>query len=74
MSKTYPQQWQRLASNKLGGSERSAVNANLNESLKSGYFATITDAKIERFKKVKLFNLTLMALIVFVQLLLAFLQ
>ena len=74
LSKKYPDEWKKIAENRLGGSAWSATSANFNESLKTGFFAKITDDKVEQFKKFKTFNMVLIALVGFAQLYLAFLR
>jgi hypothetical protein len=74
LSEKYPEEWKKIENNRMGGSAWSATTANFNESLKSGFFATISDTKIDQFTKFKSFNLALMGLAIFAQLLLAFLQ
>lgn len=74
LSEKYPEEWKKLENNRMGGSAWSAATANFNESLKSGFFSTINDAKIDQFAKFKSFNLALMGLVIIAQLLLAFLQ
>lgn len=59
LEQTYPTQWEQLAKNTLGDTSRSAIAANLNESLKSGFFSTLDDPKISQFKKLKTISMTI---------------
>ena len=58
LSQTYPAQWEQLAKNTLGDTSRSAIAANFHESLKSGFFSTLDDPKINQFKRLKTINMT----------------
>lgn len=71
LSTTYPEEWEKLSHNAMGASQWSATNANLNASLKTGFFSTISDEKIKGFEKFRRYNLYLMASVVLLQLLLA---
>lgn len=71
LSAVYPEEWEKLSHNAMGGTQWSATNANLNESLKTGLFSTISDKKIQNFEKFRTYNLYLMAAVVLLQLLLA---
>ncbi|WP_338363352.1 hypothetical protein [uncultured Pseudoalteromonas sp.] len=74
LSNTYPEEWEKLSRNSLGTSPLSVANANLSESLKTGFFSTINDEKVKRFEKFRLINMYVMGVIVFIQLVLAYSQ
>lgn len=57
---TYPEEWENLSHNSLGGS---ASKVNLAESLKTGFFSLLNDERINKFKLVKKFNLYIMGLV-----------
>ena len=56
LAQTYPSQWEPLTQNTLSDTSRSAISANLHESLKNGFFSTIDDTEISQFKKLKTIN------------------
>jgi hypothetical protein len=68
LSYTYPEEWKKLSQNALGGSHWSVINANLSESLKTGFFSTVVDEKIRRYKKLRLCNRYLLCVFVLLQL------
>ena len=74
LSYTYPEEWEKLSHTSLGASQWSVTNANLSESLKTGFFSTVADEKVRRFEKFRLFNMYLMGAVVLLQLALAYLQ
>ena len=74
LSYTFPEEWKKLSHNSLGSSQWSVTNANLSESLKTGFFSTVVDGKIRQFKKFRLFNMYLMGAAVLLQLNLVYLQ
>ena len=74
LSSTYPEEWGKLSLNSLGVSQWSISNANLSESLKTGFFATVADEKVRRFEKFRLLNMYLMGVVVLAQLVLVYLQ
>lgn len=74
LSATYPEEWQKLSHNSLGSSQWSVTNANLSESLKTGFFSTVADEKIKRFEQFRKFNMYLMGAVVLLQLALAYLK
>jgi len=74
LSYTYPEEWEKLSHTSLGASPWSVTNANLSESLKTGFFSTVADEKVRRFEKFRLFNMYLMGAVVLLQLALAYLQ
>jgi len=74
LSYTYPEEWKKLSHTSLGGSQWSVTNANLSQSLKTGFFSTLADEKVRRFEKFRLFNMYLMSAVVLLQLALAYLQ
>ncbi len=59
LAQTYQTRWQQLAQNTLGNTSRSAIAANLHESLKNGFLSTIDAPKISQFKKLKTINMTI---------------
>ncbi len=72
LSSAYPEEWEKLSHNSLGVSQWSITNANLSESLKTGFFSTVADEKIRRFEKFRLLNMYLMGAVVLAHLVLAF--
>ncbi len=72
LSSAYPEEWEKLSHNSMGGSKWSVTNANLTESLKTGFFSTLADEKITKFEKFRSFNIYLMGVVVLLQLVLAF--
>ncbi|MCZ8531598.1 hypothetical protein [Alteromonas sp. PRIM-21] len=64
LSFTYPEEWGKLSRNSLGGSQWSVTNANLSESLKTGFFSTVTDEKTRQFKRFKLLNMFMMGAVI----------
>lgn len=56
---SYPEAWAELSKNSLGTSLWSITNANVSESLKTGYFSTVEDSKIEAFLRFRRFSLLL---------------
>ncbi|QBJ64145.1 hypothetical protein [Pseudoalteromonas sp. DL-6] len=69
LAKHYPEQWEKLSQNSLGGSPY----ANLAESFKDGFFSTINDSKVVHYHKFKTLNLLVMVIIACTGLLHAFL-
>jgi len=59
LAQHYPNEWQKLTQNSLDGT----AHANLAESFKNGFFATIDDSKVTRFKTFKMINLLIVAAI-----------
>jgi len=74
LASVYPEEWEKLSHNSMGNSQWSSTNANLNESLKTGYFSKITDNKIRVFEKFRTYNMYLMGAVVLLQLVLAILK
>ncbi|GAA0306720.1 hypothetical protein GCM10009128_27710 [Psychrosphaera haliotis] len=75
LSNTYPEEWEKLSRNSLGTSPLSVTNANLSESLKTGFFSKkINDERVKRFEKFRLINMYVMGAIVLIQLVLAYSQ
>jgi hypothetical protein len=74
LSSAYPEEWQKLTHSPMGGSQWSVINANLNESLKTGFFSTLADEKIKAFEKFRSYSLYVMGAVVVLQLVLAFLM
>ncbi len=72
LSSAYPEEWEKLSHNSMGGSKWSVTNANLTESLKTGFFSTLADERIAKFEKFRSFNIYLMGVVVLLQLVLAF--
>lgn len=64
LSKHYPHEWQALSNNAMGTSVWSLTNANVSESLKTGFFATVEDDYVQNFIAFRRYNLYLMAVIV----------
>jgi hypothetical protein len=73
LSSAYPEEWQKLTHSPMGGSQWSVINANLNESLKTGFFSTLADEKIKAFEMFRTYSLYVMGAVVVLQLALAFL-
>ncbi|MGE6811258.1 hypothetical protein [Pseudoalteromonas nigrifaciens] len=59
LAQHYPNEWQKLTQNSLDGT----AHANLAESFKNGFFATIDDSKVTRFQTFKRINLLIIAAI-----------
>lgn len=74
LSSTYPDEWKKRAHNPLGEAQWSVKNENLAESLKTGFFSTVADEKIRRFKKFRFLNMCLMVAVGLAQLVLAYLH
>ncbi|MBU2925839.1 hypothetical protein Q4506_06640 [Colwellia sp. 4_MG-2023] len=72
LSSTYPEEWEKLSENAMGEAKGSVTNANLSASLKSGFFATISDDKVVRFLKVRKLVMYLMGSIAILQLIMAY--
>ncbi len=72
LSSTYPEEWEKLSENSMGEAKGSVTNANLSASLKSGFFATISDDKVVRFLKVRKLVMYLMGSIAILQLIMAY--
>jgi hypothetical protein len=72
LSSTYPEEWEKLSENSMGETKGSVTNANLSTSLKSGFFATISDDKVVRFLKVRKLVMYLMGSIAILQLIMAY--
>jgi hypothetical protein len=72
LSSAYPEEWEKLSHNSMGGSKSSVTNANLSESLKTGFFSTVADEKIAKFEKFRSLNIYLMGAVVLLQIALAF--
>ena len=64
LSFTYPEEWEKLSRNSLSVSQWSVTSANLNESLKTGFFSTVADEKIRQFKRFRLINMCLMGTVI----------
>lgn len=73
LSAAYPEEWEKLSRNAMGGSKWSVTNANLSESLKTGFFSTVADEKIAKFEKFKSVNIYLMGALVILQIAITFL-
>lgn len=68
LSATYPSEWQKLTQYSLGTTLFSITNAAVGESIKTGFFSTVEDKQIQQFKKFKMINISLLALMVALQL------
>jgi hypothetical protein len=67
LSYTYTEEWKKLSQTGMKTSQWSVTNANLSESLKTGFFSTIADKKINKFNRFRLFNTYLMGVVVVLQ-------
>jgi len=74
LAETYPEEWKKLSISSMGGSKWSVTNANLSESLNNGFFSTISDDKVTSFLMVRKYIMYVMAGIIFLQFVLAYLN
>ncbi|WP_404342018.1 hypothetical protein [Pseudoalteromonas mariniglutinosa] len=51
LAEKYPEQWHALSKNALGNN----IRGDLNKSLSDGFFSTIADPKLQRFKQFNLY-------------------
>jgi len=70
----YPNEWDKLSLNKMGMKESNAKSANMEESIKSGFLSKQQDPLIVNFHRKDKFLITVMAMFVFLQLVIAFIQ
>lgn len=59
LQKHYPNEWRALSKNTLGGD----IEGNFEESLRSGFFSTLKDPKLQRFQKFKQINIIVCCII-----------
>ncbi len=62
LEQKYPKQWQEIHSDPMFLS--SSVNPKLQEALKTGYFSTLEDTRIKKFKTIQRFVLTVLIVVV----------
>ncbi len=74
LSLTYSEEWEKTIRKLYGGSKWSVTNANLSESLKTGFFSTISDDKVVRFVRAKKLIMYIMGGIIILQFIMASLQ
>lgn len=73
LASAYPEEWEKLSRNSMGTSKGAAIRVNLEESLKSGYFSTLTDEKVIKFQNHRTVLSNVMAGVVLLQITLIFL-
>lgn len=74
LASTYSEEWEKLSESSMGGSKWSVINANLSESLNNGFFSTISDDKVTNFLMVRKYIMYVMAGIIFLQFVMAYLK
>ena len=67
----FPEEWEKLSRNPMGLANSSVCNANFAESLKSGFFSTVQDPKLQNFLKLKRLNICVGGILVLVHLAMA---
>lgn len=72
LAKQYPEEWAQATRTDIQGKASLSTNANLQQALHSGVFATLNDPKVQQFKRFKALNLIAVAAIALVQCWLAF--
>ncbi|MBB1476045.1 hypothetical protein [Shewanella sp. SG41-3] len=74
LSSAYSEEWEKLSENSMEGSKWSVTSANLSESLKTGFFSTVSDAKVVKFVKARKLIMYIMGGIILLQFIMAYIQ
>jgi len=72
IKETYPNEWDKLCANKMGMNESTAKEANIEESIKSGFLSQQQDSLIVNFQRKDKNFITAMAIFCILQMVMAF--
>ncbi|USE69579.1 hypothetical protein CTT31_10715 [Pseudoalteromonas maricaloris] len=61
LARLYPEEWHKLTKHTLGTSQWSLLNATVSESLKTGFFSTVSDNKVKTYIQFRKYNLVAMS-------------